>query len=78
MQRSVKKKILEHLLPSANLSLYMSRDTKKKLSSGFLTRSDTNQTVQPQKMSRPLKFWIKEVEVLFYPSSENKGADQLI
>ena len=24
-----------------------------------------------------LKFWIYEVEGLYYPSSENKGADQL-
>ena len=31
---------------------------KKNLSSGFLTRSDTNQTVQPQKLARGLKFWI--------------------
>ena len=37
----------------------------KKLSSGFLTRSDTNQAVQPQKMGRGLKFRIKEVEVLY-------------
>ena len=43
----------------------------------FLTWSDTNQAVQPQKMSRGLKFWIEEVEGLYYPSSENKGADQL-
>ena len=28
-------------------------------------------------MARGLKFWIREVEVLYYPSSENKGADQL-
>ena len=43
----------------------------------FLTRSDTNQALQPLQMARGLKFWIKEVEVLYYPSSENKGADQL-
>ena len=43
----------------------------------FLTRSDTNQAVQPMEMARGLKFCIKEVEVLYYPSSENKGADQL-
>ena len=30
----------------------------KKLSSGFLTRSDTNQAEQPQKMARGLKFQI--------------------
>ena len=28
-------------------------------------------------MARGLKFRIKEVEGLYYPSSENKGADQL-
>ena len=49
----------------------------RKRSSGFLTRSGTNRAVQSQKMIRGLKFWIKEVEVLYYPSSENKGADQL-
>ena len=43
----------------------------------FPTRSDTNQAVQPQKMARGLKFGIKEVEGLYYPCSENKGADQL-
>ena len=44
---------------------------------GFPTRSDTNQAVQPQKMARGLKFRIKVVEGLYYPSSENKDADQL-
>ena len=44
---------------------------------GFPTRSATNQAVQPQKMSRSLKFQIKEVDGLYYPYSENKGADQL-
>ena len=43
----------------------------------FPTRSDTNQAVQPQKMARGLKFGIKEEEGLYYPCSENKGADQL-
>ena len=43
----------------------------------FPTRSDTNRTVQPQKMTRGLKFRIKVVERLYYPYSENKGADQL-
>ena len=43
----------------------------------FLTRSDTNRTVQPQNMARGLKFQIKEVEGLYYRCSENKGADQL-
>ena len=44
---------------------------------GFLTRSGTNQAVQAQKMARGLKFRIKGVEGLYYPCSENKGADQL-
>ena len=44
---------------------------------GFLTRSHTNQAVQSQKMPRGLKFRIKVVEGLYYPCSENKGADQL-
>ena len=43
----------------------------------FQTWSDTNQAVQLPKMARGLKFWIKEVEGLYYPCSENKGTDQL-
>ena len=43
----------------------------------ILNRSDTNQAVQPLKMARGWKFWIYEVEGLYYPSSENKGTDQL-
>ena len=38
----------------------------------FPTWSDTNQTVQLQKMARGLKFRIYEVEGLYYPCSENK------
>ena len=43
----------------------------------FPNRSDTNRPVQAQKRARSLKFWIKVEEELYYPSSENKGADQL-
>ena len=43
----------------------------------FPTWSDTNRAVQSQKMARGLKFRIYEVEGLCYPSSENKGTDQL-
>ena len=43
----------------------------------ILTRSDTNQAVKLLEMTRSLKVWIKKVEVLYYQSSENKGADQL-
>ena len=42
-----------------------------------LTRSDTNQPVQSQKIARSLKFGMNEEEKLYYPYSENKGADQL-
>ena len=51
---------------------------RKKRSSGFLTMFDTNRPVQLQKMIRDLKFCIQEIEGLYYPSSENKGADQLL
>ena len=39
----------------------------------FPNMSDTNRPVQ----ARSLKFWILVEEELYYPSSENKGADQL-
>ena len=44
---------------------------------GFPTRCDINRAVQPHEMARALKFQIKEEEELYYPNSENKGADQL-
>ena len=43
----------------------------------ILTKSDANQAAQPLEMAKGLKFWIKKIEGLYYPSSENKGADQL-
>ena len=43
----------------------------------FPTRPDTNLAVQSQKMAICLKFWIKEVEGLFYLFSKNKGANQV-
>ena len=43
----------------------------------FPAWSNTNQTVQPHKMARGLKFRIYEVGGLYYLCSENKGADQL-
>ena len=39
--------------------------------------SDTNQAVLSLNMARGLKFRIQKVEGLYYPCSENKGADQL-
>ena len=46
-------------------------------SSVFPTRSDTNQAVQLQKMTRGLKFRIYKEEGMYYLCSENKDADQL-
>ena len=43
----------------------------------FPNRYDTNRPVQAQKRARSLKFWIYVEEELYYPSSENKDADQL-
>ena len=43
----------------------------------FPNRSDANQAVQSQKQARDLKFWLEVEEEFYYPSSENKGADQL-
>ena len=43
----------------------------------FLNRFNTNRAVQAQKMARDWKFWNSNVEELYYPCSENKGADQL-
>ena len=43
----------------------------------ILTRSDKKQAVQLLQMARGWKFCIYEEEVLYYPSSDNKGADQL-
>ena len=43
----------------------------------FSNRFDTNRAVQAQNQARSLKFWIQEEEALYYPCSENKGADQL-
>ena len=42
-----------------------------------MTRSNTNQAAQLQKMASRLKFRIKKEEGLYYLCSENKGADQL-
>ena len=36
------------------------------MSSGFLSRSDTNRAGQPQKMASGLKFQFQEVEGLYY------------
>ena len=43
----------------------------------FPNRSDTNRTEHAQKRARSLKFRTQVEEELYYPCSENKGADQL-
>ena len=43
----------------------------------FPNRSYTIQAEQSQKQAGSLKFQIQEEEELYYPCSENKGADQL-
>ena len=54
----------------------MSRDARKPVF-GISDQVCTNQSVQSQKMTRSLKFYIYVEEGLYYPCSENKGADQL-
>ena len=39
--------------------------------------SNTKGAVQPHKIARGLKFWIKKVEVLYCLCTKNKGTDQL-
>ena len=43
----------------------------------FPNRSDTNRSVQAQKMARGWKLWFKKVEELYYPCGESNGAYQL-
>ena len=43
----------------------------------FLNRSDINWAVQSQEQAGSLKFRILKEEEVYYPCSENKGADQL-
>ena len=70
-------KIKMHMKIDGAVVHHMSLVVRKPVrSSGFPTRSVTNWAVQPQKMARGLKFRIL-VEGLYYPCSENKGADQL-
>ena len=49
----------------------------RKATMWFPKRFDTNQAVQLLMMVRGCKFWIKEVEELYYLCSESKVADQL-
>ena len=56
--------------------LHVSR-VMRKPTMWFPNRSDTNQSVQSQKMAGSFKFVILKEEELYYPCSKNKGADQL-
>ena len=49
----------------------------RKLTIWVSKQVDTNRPVQSQKIARSLTFPTKEEEGLYYPCSENKGADQL-
>ena len=40
-------------------------------------KSDTKRPVQSQKLARIVNVWTQVEEELYYPCSENKGADQL-
>ena len=40
-------------------------------------QSDTNRSAQSRKQARSLKFLVYVEKKLYYPCSENKGADQL-
>ena len=57
-------------------NLFNEMNVSRNLSLEFLTRSNTNQAAQPQKMVKGLKFRMHEVEGLYFLCSENKGADQ--
>ena len=59
------------------MSVLIRAATRENRSSGFPTRCDTNRSVQSQEQARGLKFRLYVEEILYYPSSENKGADQL-
>ena len=43
----------------------------------FPTRCNKNRPVKSQKQAKGLKFRLYVEEILYYPSSKNKGADQL-
>ena len=67
---------VSYQMSNDSLKIHMSRLVGKS-SMWFQTRSDTNRPVQAKMMARDWKFWNKKVEELYYPCSENKGADQL-
>ena len=74
--------VTSHLLFSTkyfedDFSMINRASLRENRSSGFPTRSDTNQAVQPRKIARGLQKSDLGSKGLYYPCSENKGADQL-
>ena len=69
---SVRERPFIHIFKENNMSRLVGKPTM-----WFPNKSDTNRPVQSQKMASSLKFRIYVEEELYYPSSENKGADQL-
>ena len=64
-------------IPSALFQALYVPHPPQKIVFGFPTRCDSNLAVQPQKMTKGLKFRMKEEERSHYICSENKGANQL-
>ena len=66
----------DHCLVNTIVSrFYCSSRLKRKATMWFSTRSDTKRAVEAQKAARDWKVWIKKVDELYYPCSENKEAD---
>ena len=50
--------------------------SRENLSSGFLTKGDTNQPAQLQGLARKLKFHLQQVYIWYFQKANNKGTDQ--
>ena len=68
--------VIQFLCKTMDEFLQLCRNARK-LILGFLTRCDTNQPVKSQRQARDLKYLLEVEQELYYPYSENKGADQL-
>ena len=69
--------IISHFCFEGRIYVLIEPRSEKTRSSGFSTRPDTNRAVQSLKMARVVRFRISIEEGLYYPCSENKGADKL-
>ena len=69
--------MLLHVQKPVHALVFNRAPSRENLSSRFPIRSDTNLSVQPQKMVRGVKFRFSEVEGLYHLCSKNKGTDQL-